>query len=380
MSMAQIAEMPESLVGATARARSEVSYPNFWSKMLFHKMFQRQYIIPEEPSWLFEKTNQAIENIILRPDISQIDIVKPIFLIGLPRSGTTLTSDLVCSHPDLGYITNSMHSFRTCFCAVEVIRKLFNLDVRGGRYLADTVEVSAGSPSDSVCFWGEWLKYGIYDYEFVDRKLADYSQADLDFMYTQIKKILWCFGGKGKRFCTKNPMLIPDVPVLAEMFPDGKFVHILRDPRKCANSMLKIYWLEKEQLEFIQSQKPHTICTQGSTIPYPRVRHMKEWLAEFGPADIRTTAHIWQESVDFIQERRNQLPNLYEIRFEDLLADPVQEMAKIFEFCELPPIEKDNKKYWTRIGEVGTVRHKNEYGDFSVIEQICADGIKRYGY
>jgi hypothetical protein len=378
--MVQAAQMPSSLVGATARARSEVTFPNFWSKLLFQKTFQRQYIVPEKPDWFFEKSMQFLERAVIRPDISDIRVEKPVFLIGLPRSGTTLTSDLVCSHPQLGYITNAMHQFRSAFCAVEVMRKLLHIDVRGGRYLADTVEVSAGSPSDSVCFWGEWLKYGIYDYDFVERKLADYSQSDLDFMHTQIRKILWCFGGQDKRFCTKNPMLIPDVPLLAEMFPDGKFVHIIRDPRKCVNSMLKIYWLEKEQFEFIESQRPHGVCNQGATIPYPRVRHMKEWLDEFGPADIRTTAHIWQESIDYLQEKKPSLPNYYEIRFEDLLASPHEEMSKIFDFCELPAITKDNQKYWNRIDEVGTVRHKNEYGDFSEIESICRRGMEHYDY
>ena len=38
----------------------------------------------------------------------------------------------------------------------------------------------------------------------------------------------------------KSPGIIPYLPLVNELFPDAKFVHLVRDPRQCSNSMIKL--------------------------------------------------------------------------------------------------------------------------------------------
>jgi hypothetical protein len=62
------------------------------------------------------------------------------------------------------------------------------------------------------------------------------------------------------------------------IFPDGKYVHIVRDPRNCANSMRKLYHKEQEQLAFIRSQRKHGTYDDREFIPYPRVPKLADYL------------------------------------------------------------------------------------------------------
>src|SRR6185503_13875914 len=102
----------------------KVQYANLQSRLLLRGLFQRQFIIPEDPPRLQEALLLFIERYLMRIDLTGIDIKRPIFVLGLPRSGTTMLQDICCTHPQVAYITNAMHQFPHCVCAVEVMRKL----------------------------------------------------------------------------------------------------------------------------------------------------------------------------------------------------------------------------------------------------------------
>jgi len=71
---------------------------------------------------------------------------------------------------------------------------------------------------------------------------------------------------------------------------------------------------------------------------------------------------------------------VYEVRYEDILADPAGEMSRIVEFCGLPPFEEGNAAYREKLAGVGHIHHRNTYGSFGVVEEICRDTMRQYGY
>jgi hypothetical protein len=359
---------------------SKMEFPNWWSRLLLKTMFQRQFLIPENPPWLFETFLKSVERWLLRVDIREIRIDRPVFLLGLPRSGTTMLQDICCTHPDLAYITNAMHQFHTCFCAADMARRKLKLDAKGERYLGDSVQVEGGSPNEGLKFWAEWLGWDPHNPRYLPREPESFTQAEVDRIHETLRKIVWCFGRPWRRFFSKNPAIIPDLPRLHRLFPDGKYVHIIRDPRNCANSMRKLYQLEQRQLAFIRSQRKHGYYDDKEFIPYPRVPKLGDYLDQWGPDDVRTTAHVWKDSIAIANEWKDRLGSYLEVRFEDILADPKRQMARIFEFCELPAIREDNTKFWDKVNEVGHTHHKNKYADFEVIESICREEMKDLGY
>jgi hypothetical protein len=148
----------------------------------------------------------------------------------------------------------------------------------------------------------------------------------------------------------------------------------------CANSMRKLCQLERKQLAKINARRPHSIYGTIPFVPYPRMPKLAHYVATYGADDIRTTAHLWHDSVSFIRERRDDLAALLEVRYEDILANPASEVFRILEFCELAPVEQRNGAFWKKIKQVGVLHHRNSYSDFDVIDEICGDSMREFGY
>jgi hypothetical protein len=357
-----------------------VEFPNWHSRLLLKGVFERQYNVPEDPPWVLEQFLTFYERQVMRIDLSGIAVDRPIFILGLPRSGTTMLQDLCCALPEVGHFTNAMHQFPRCFCAAETWRKRLRLDARGERYVGDSVVVSAGTPNEGLKFFGTWFGWNPHNLRYTPRATESFTDTEIEQIHQTIKRVLWCFRPHARRFFNKNPGLIPDVAILNRVFPDGKFVHLVRDPRNCANSMLKLYWADRRQLEFIRSRRRHGIYDAKPFIPYPRVPHLQEFVDEFGEADVRTTAHIWRESVELLDDYKHNFRHYYQVRFEDILTDSEGEMRRLLEFCELPTPREENALYRERFHKIGIVAHKNQYTAFDVIEDICHEPMRRLEY
>jgi hypothetical protein len=358
----------------------KVEFPNLHSRLLLKGMFQRQHFIPEKPPWLLETVLSFVERRLMRIDISDIRIDRPIFLLGLPRSGTSLLQDLCVAHPELGYITNGMNQFHSCFCAAELVRHKLKIDVRGERFVGDGIIVSGDTPNEAPSFWGRWFRWDPYNLRYVPRSPDSFTAEEVEGIHETLRKVLWCFGKPWRRLFVKNPALFSDLGVLPRLFPDAKYIHIIRDPRYCANSMRKLYQLCQKQLEFIHSQRKHGYLEQREFISYPRVPKLADYVAQWGADNVQTPAQVWKDCIAIARDWSSRLGSYLELRYEDLLANPHEQMARIFAFCELSPICEDNKKFWGRLVEVGQVHHQNNYGDFDLIESICHEEMRTLGY
>lgn len=364
---------------------NEFEYANWQSRLLLRRNVKQQTAVPtKKHPKAVTRFLKWYERNVLKVDTSNIEIDRPIYLLGLPRSGTTMLQDLICTHPDLAYFTNSMHAYREAFCAVEDIRKRLNLDFSGERFLKDGIEVSPGSPNEGLLFTAEWAGVDVFSLDFVKLNLADFSPEHIEKARETLRRVIWCFShedGKPRRFFNKNPGMVTSFTTTHELYPDAKFVHIIRDPRKCANSMLKLYRLNWSQESKVKARQGANENGDIPTfIPYPRVPKLAEYVERWGADDIRTTANVWNDAISFVDEHKHEVNNFYAVRYEDILANPEEEVRKIFEFCELPLIEDRNSDFWQKLSNVGILHHKNDYGDFSMVEEICHDNMVKYGY
>lgn len=353
--------------------KTEAVYENFWSKILLKKSFEEQFIVPVEQPKAVNWFLKFWEDKVLRPDLSQIKIEKPIFLISPPRSGTTMLQDVMCTHQEVCFFSNSMNTFYHAPYAGEWFRRKLNLNVKGERYLQDSVEADGTTAAEPALLWARWMGRGIYDIEWTEKRKKDLSPEIIDEIEKTIKKIIH-LNGENKRFFCKYPAFVTEMRTLQDLFPDAKFINIIRDGRMVANSMLKLYRLSKEQIEKIN----HPTCKE--LIPYPRVKNLKKYLDQFGVDDIRTTAHVWNDCMDTINSFKPEIKNYYEVRYEDILQNPQRELDKIFEFCELSKVTPQNESFQKMIKGVGTVHHQNQYKDFKVVEEIAGKNLRLYGY
>lgn len=350
----------------------DVTYANWWSKALFKKNFEKQHYIPLPPRLLDRALLNGIERAKFSRDFSGIPIVKPIFIVGLPRSGTTLLYNLLCAHESAAFITNSMNSFTDAVCAIEWLRKTFHLNIRGERFLADSIDTDFGSPSEPIMFWAKWFGRDVEALHWQERRGRDFTPTQIDAVKRDFKKILFCFGGAGRRLVFKYPVMQTELRMLQDMFPDAKFIHILRDGRDVAHSLVKLYRLSNDQLRKIDHP------TVKHIIPYPRVERLKDYLETYGPESVECTARVWRDAIELVSSVRGDLHSFFEVRHESIVRDPTAELRRIFEFCELSWPE--NPEFASTLATVGRVRHKNHYAQNETIERVVGPMLQRLGY
>lgn len=233
------------------------------------------------------------------------------FIIGAPRSGTTLLRMMLDTHSDLSIPPE------TGF--------ILKIDLQKPLSCEDFYNLVLNFPPDATA----WRDYKISDRDFRDRL----NQID-DF---NVVKGIRCFYQtyadrfKKPRWGDKTPSYAFCVDKIAELLPKARFIHIIRDGRDVAVS-LRTKWFRT-----------------GNSI--------------------RELAQNW---IDFVQAgRKNNFKERYlEVFFEDLIINTEETLRKICSFIELDYQEKMLEYYklsGSRIAEHET-RYNNS-GDIVVTDQ-----------
>lgn len=156
----------------------------------------------------------------------------------------------------------------------------------------------------------------------------------------------------------KTPSNLFRIEFLFEMFPDALFINCIRDPRGVLDSFMR-----------------------------------KEWL----PGTLEDGANYLTSYYQYIAQKRqfgqSKQGQYYEIRLEDIVADPVEEMKKLLTFMQVSPFSPEKNEFVARIFREGGIRWSEEQNkfcdswerDFSAEEKqtvtaILADVIADYGY
>jgi len=161
------------------------------------------------------------------------EIKKPIFIVGVPRSGTTLLYLLLAQHPDLGCFTNNIIKklFNENYLkSIHLRRRIFGLLKLP--YPEDEFGIKFFLPID-IPVEGGYL----YDLVFNGGWNPKVSEKNLAILKKIISKTL--NEQKRKRFLSKFPPNSMRIDVINTIFKDSKFIHIIRDPRAVVNSLLQ---------------------------------------------------------------------------------------------------------------------------------------------
>jgi hypothetical protein len=206
----------------------------------------------------------------------------PIFIIGAPRSGTTVLAKALAHH---SHFWTSDETFFMC--------ELF-----GDGRVDMVFERWSDRPSSS------WLRT-----EKVDRdEFLSFLGLGLNALFTS--------RSKGKRWIDHTPHHALMAEVLGKMFPGALFLHILRDGRQVVNSMINIARTVTTK-EFAKMQ-------EGNFLP--------PWARDFREA-CRTWRRQTQAALDFC----NEFPDRsLTISHQQLESEPPAAFGRIFSFLEVP--------------------------------------------
>jgi hypothetical protein len=163
----------------------------------------------------------------------------PVFIIGPPRSGSTILYQLITNFYDVSYINNLCHlsrkNFYFGFWLSNVLYKNKKHNIFKSNY-GNTQKSGLNAPSEGGQIWYRWFSKNKIYYE-----KDDLSEEDILEIRNTFNAITNRFQ---KPIVIKNLMFSQRLNVLANIFPTAKIIFIKRSPEFNAQS---IYLARKKQ-------------------------------------------------------------------------------------------------------------------------------------
>ena len=210
-------------------------------------------------------------------DGGPLELARPIFVIGSPRSGTPALATGLARHPALW---TSHESY--------FLHDLFGSDRVAGSHRR---HYNRKAPS--------WLK----TQEVSRPELLGYLGLGVNALYTS--------RSGGRRWIDQTPLYTLMAEELGELFPTAQLLHIVRDGRKVVESMSS--FLNKFE------GRPEA------------VKYVPKWAYDF-----REACQTWTTWVDTAEAFRAAHPDrCLLVRNERLLAEPEVQCAEMFSFLEV---------------------------------------------
>jgi hypothetical protein len=304
--------------------------------------------------WICKKlklANSDVNSTAALHSVSTYESKQPIFIIGCGRSGTGLLFDLMKLHPSLaattGYPDGEDHVgwIEHGNCAIS----------------------GFGAPQQNGGHTG--FHYCLH---MDESNLTPEIKANMhQYYYEEVSKL-----DPAKRVINKCPHISNKLQYVRAIFPDAKFVHIIRDCLPMVYSWVKIMKSFPHQTLYW----PDTVSPCFWVLPSPvegdeREQFFKNEARVYPGGGEKLLVDYWIETNrNILHQLENTPDQLMTIRYEDLIANPSEILAQLIQFCELDPlpdnflsaytgeIRKDNNTEY--MGNL-TIERKNSYLDHS---------------
>lgn len=340
---------------------SGINFSNFIKLMRLRPTIRPSGIYRLISSGIFSVSNSffsLLENLVYRRRVNKTKLEPPVFIIGHWRSGTTLLHNLMSMdeqfiYPNMGAMLFPSHFLLTEPVLKHVVKRLLpkqrpmdNMPVTWDLPQEDETSIMLlhlMSPYLAIGFSDQPEVYDRY-YELNELTPKEESTWKKVFIYF-MKKLTFKAGGN-KRVLLKSPTHTFRIPFLLKMFPDARFVYIYRNPYKVYNSTLHLR---------------RTMFGDNGFAPLD-MEKLEEDMAS-----------IYENHLDVYGRDRETVPEgqLHEVRFEELEADPVGELRKVYEHLNIPGFEqleknmqpylKDQKSYKKNRYEMDAAQEKKIY-------------------
>ena len=240
----------------------------------------------------------------------------PIFVLGHWRSGSTLLHNLITSDPQFGYVNMYQAMFPWHCLTTEWLGSKIASPLLPKTRPMDNMGIRFDLPQEdefALCIMTGYSPYLLPIFQHQPRKIDRFFDVQTglnpqelqewkDALTLLMKKVTL---KTGKPVVLKSPSHSFRTKLLLEMFPNAKFVHIHRNPYACLKSSVHFRKTIFEENALGRCQK----------------------------ADMTEEVLMSYEQAFKLYERDKLLipqGNLHEICFEELEADPLGEMAKMY--------------------------------------------------
>ena len=291
----------------------------------------------------------------------------PLFVVGFGRSGTTHLQNLLAQDPTYGYV--STYQIMTSTFSLVGQGWLKRLMEKGLAEMGaqtrpmDNVKVDLDTPQEEDAALASssiqsaihhltfpqqrWRLYEKYVLMGADPEGERLTASELRRWERAYRRVLqkMTLHADGRQLLLRNTINIGRADHLLRLFPDAKFIHIVRNPYNLYPSLLHLYreLLHVYQLDDYDWSEIESFVTET----YPRL--MQKYLAD-----------------------RTLIPagHLAEVRFEDLERDPLGELARLYAELDLPDWENAQPHIAAYLKTIADYRKNAFQLDPAIIERV----------
>lgn len=294
----------------------------------------------------------------------------PVFILGHWRSGTTFMHNVLSCDSHFGYNT----TYQTVFPHLMMFGQAFfkkNMSwLMPDKRPTDNMELSVDLPQEEEFALANMMPYTYYNFWFFPKYMQEYCDRYLTFeritpqelkvfeeVFTKLIKIsLW--NTHGTQFLSKNPPHTGRVRELVKMFPDAKFIYLMRNP--------------------------YTVFESTRSFFTNTIQPLK--LEDISPEELESNIlSIYTKLYKRYQADKSLIPqgNLIEVKFEDYETDAFGMTRHIYDTLGLPGFKEAEaaiRAYTEK--KKGYKKNHYKYNDRTVhlVEENWDYALKDWGY
>jgi len=303
------------------------------------------------------------------PEIVGVPIENPVFIVGFPRSGTTILHNLLAQDPanraPQGWEVQSPTpppepDSYTTDRRIKQAEKFFGQMEQMAPELPAIHEVGAQLPQECFPMMAQtlltplaWWAYNVPSYQqWVDQQSAApsyvYHRHFLEHLQSRYMKDRWVL---------KSPIHLRTLDALLDEYPDARIIFTHRDPAKTIPSVASLFYtvggIVTDQLDAKSIGRKHL-----------------DW---------------WADALDHTMEARawhnDKSSQFIDIQFEEVIADPVAALQRAYSHFEMPWTDEAERRMRGFLsanprGKHGA--HRYELGDFGLRLHEIRERFGRY--
>jgi hypothetical protein len=296
-----------------------------------------------------------------RPEVRDEPVTAPVFVVGLPRTGTTLTYNLIARHPghrgpklwemtNLGLPRPEAERERL----IAQARKRFATVAKLSPAWAHLHPLIADGEEEDFMLRAHTEMYATWGP--LPRYLDHVAKADLtdDYLFLRDALQVMAAGEAPVRWVIKHPMNLWRMPEILRAFPDARFVWTHRAPAAAVASGSSM------------AEATHVLYTKPGRIDLERIG--QEWLG------------ISAGGVERAIKLREELPDdaVIDVGYDDLLADPSTVMHGVFDRLDLAWGETDDANLAAALDRTGHRPHAYTLERYGLDEAQVAEAFSAY--
>ncbi len=332
----------------------------------------------------------------LRKKMEKIEEVKPIYVTGFARAGTTITVEMIGDHPEVG-----KHRYLHAVCAyiphwiqkiANVLFFIFRKPVH--RVHKDRVVVNRNShESIEESLWNKFFD------DAQDEKVSNIFSEDVsnpefeNFYPDHIKKLL--INQKCSSYVTKNNYALPRLEYILKMLPAAKFIIMVRHPINHIASLVKqdaiITQLEADDERLLHWTKiighrefgtGKIIINVDTTEEVEEIRRLWSNKSTYVEGWAIYWTYIYKYIDRILKENENIAKASLLVRYEDLTSNTEEVIDQIFNHLELPSEALDyiKNKYKDFLKPPTYYKPSFTKEEIETIEKHTKKIAKLYGY